>query len=115
MTYRRTALALAVLFSVAVPGALAFRRLMAPGGNNQPGPGGMVNLPYQVQDYIPIPIDPAAPVQPVNPGAIPNTLAKLRAGGDVNVSNARDTMNSRATRRIMEESPRELRRVEGGR
>lgn len=33
-----------------------------------------------------MPIQPAAPVMPINPDAIPNTLAKLRAGGHVNIA-----------------------------
>jgi lysophospholipase L1-like esterase/GH24 family phage-related lysozyme (muramidase) len=33
-----------------------------------------------------LPIKPASPVEPINPAAIPNTLAKLRSGGNVNIA-----------------------------
>lgn len=33
-----------------------------------------------------LPIQPAAPVEPINPAAIPSTLAKLRSGGNVNIA-----------------------------
>ena len=54
MTYRRLTLALAavVLLAVVVAPAGAFLRRIMPMGGNQPGAGGMVNLPYQVQDVL---------------------------------------------------------------
>ena len=41
---------------------------------------------FAIQQRDILPIKPAAPVQPIHPGTTPNTLAKLRAGGNVNIA-----------------------------